>query len=111
MYPLPDLTNRVDLPPAFIEPDVAGLYFRSVLIEKSGTSLLQHVHDHDHATFVGWGRARGWANGVWIGDKGRGEAFEIKAGQEHLFQALQDNTFLTCTHDHASAESVTKKGI
>jgi quercetin dioxygenase-like cupin family protein len=111
MYPLPDLSNQIELPAEYIEPDVAGLYFRSVVIDKAGTSIVQHVHDHDHATFIGWGRARGWADGLWIGDKGRGEAFEIKAGQEHLFQALEDNTLLACTHDHASAESVKGKGI
>lgn len=111
MYPLPDLTHSLaDQPVERIEI-VANLYFRSVLLKAAGTAIPQHEHDHPHATFVGSGRARGWADGRWIGDKGPGEAYEILPGQKHVFQALEANTLLACAHDQASAESVKRKEI
>lgn len=110
MYPPPEATTKLSEQPVERIEIVAGLYFRSVLLE-NGTVIPQHVHDHDHATFVGSGRARGWANGRWIGDKGPGEAFEVLAYQEHVFQALEANTRLCCVHDIESAESVKRKGI
>ena len=90
---------------------VGGLYFRSVFLPTSGLCIPQHVHDHDHVTFVGSGRVRGWCDDVWIGDKGRGEAFAITAGHQHRFEALDDNTLLTCVHSVASALSIARKGL
>lgn len=111
MHSLPEISHQLTEQPVERIEEACGLYFRSVLLEKAGTVIPQHRHDHDHATFVGAGRARGWANGAWIGDKGAGEAFEVKAGCAHVFQALEPNTRLTCVHDIASAESVKAKEI
>ena len=86
--------------------EVAGLYFRSVLLPTAGMLIDQHIHDHDHATYVGNGKARAWSDGKLLGDFSAGSAVEIKAGLYHQFQALEDQTRLTCVHDIASAESV-----
>jgi hypothetical protein len=91
--------------------EACGLYFRSVLIQDAGTVIPQHSHDHDHCTFVASGKARGWADGRPLGDKSAGEVFEIKAGAQHVFQALEPMTRLACVHDIASAESVKRKGL
>lgn len=91
--------------------EVAGLYFRSVVIPQAGMSIDQHVHDHDHATFVGNGRVRAYGNGELMGEYDAGSAVEIRAGVYHLFEALEDNTRLCCVHDIASAESVKAKGV
>lgn len=90
--------------------EVAGIYFRSVLIPYKGMVADQHVHDHDHATFVGAGKVRAVADGKLLGDYEAGRAIEIKAGVYHQFEALEDNTRLACVHDIASAESVRVKG-
>lgn len=110
MHPLPEITHALEDHPVESIEIVGGLYFRSVKLQK-GTVIPQHVHDYDHATFVGSGRARGWSNGYWLGDRGPGEAFLVAAYEEHVFQALEDNTLLACVHDQVSAESVRKKGI
>ncbi len=104
-------TRQVSSIPTECIEEAAGLYFRSVLLVEQGTLISQHEHDHDHATLVCSGRARGWCDGMPLGDKGPGEAFEIKAGSAHAFQALEANTRLTCVHSIASAESVKRKGI
>jgi quercetin dioxygenase-like cupin family protein len=96
------------------EPEVkifeaSGLYFRSHTLRHAMDIIPQHVHDHDHATFVAAGRARAWKDGVLVGDRSAGEAFEIEAGAEHIFQALEPKTMLVCVHDLKSAEKL--KGI
>lgn len=109
MYALPE--NPIILLEQPVEKidEASGLYFRSVLLEDANTIIPTHAHDHDHATVVGSGRARGWKGTYWIGDKGPGEAFEIKAREEHTFMSLEPMTRLICTHDIASAESVKRK--
>lgn len=78
----------------FIETK-GGIYFRSVLLSE-GTSIPQHVHSEDHATFVGQGKARVFVNGKYVQDVEAGHAVEMKAGDAHVFQALENNTRLTC---------------
>lgn len=107
-YPLPEGVELAEHPVERIE-EVCGIYFRSVFLESAGLVIPQHKHDHDHATFVGSGKARVWVDGVWFGDYEAGSAVPIKAGREHVFQALEANTRLACVHDVASAESVKKR--
>lgn len=111
MHSLPDLSTRLEDQPVERIEIVGNLYFRSVLLKKRGTSIPQHSHDHDHATLVCSGAARVWIGGVYHGDFEAGHAVEIKAGRQHVFQALEANTRLCCVHDVASAESVKAKGI
>lgn len=94
----------------FIE-EVCGIYFRSVLLAKAGMRIGQHVHDHDHATYCGSGRARMVVDGVTQGEVCAGRAVPVLAGKRHEFIALEDNTRLTCVHDVASAESIKAKGL
>lgn len=108
MYPLPQVSN-LQPPVEFIE-EVCGIYFRSILL-REGDFVTQHVHDHDHATYCGSGKARLWVDGEWKCDVEAGRAVEIKAGCNHAFQALTKETRLTCVHDVESAESIRKKGV
>lgn len=110
-HPIPTTTHKLhDLPVERIT-EVGGLYFRSVLFTDAGIIIPQHVHDHDHVTFVGSGRFRGWKDGEWIGDRVAGQAFEIPAGSSHLFMSLEPNSLLTCVHNVESALSVKRKGL
>lgn len=91
--------------------DVAGIYFRSILIPKKGTLVPQHAHDHDHATYCGRGRAAMFVDGVMVRELKEGQAAKVEAGRSHAFAALEDNTRLTCVHDVASATAVKQRGI
>ena len=93
-----------DVPVESIQ-EVGGIYFRSIMLEKAGMIVWQHVHDHEHATYIGRGSARLWVDGQWIGDYKEDQAVGIEAGKKHMFQALAPNTRLTCVHDVASAEA------
>lgn len=86
--------------------EVCGIYFRSVLLPVKGMKIPQHVHDHDHATYVGNGSARVWADEKLVGDFAAGTAVPVLAGVRHEFEALEANTRLTCVHDAKSAESI-----
>lgn len=90
---------------------VCGTYFRSVLLPKAGMRIGQHVHDHDHATYCGSGRAQLIVDGITQGEVCAGHAAAVLAGKRHEFIALEDNTRLTCVHDAASAESIKAKGL
>jgi len=104
------MLEESEIPIEFIE-EVAGLYFRSILLKYPGMVVPQHVHDHDHATYIGNGCARLYVDGVLKGDYPAGHAVEIKAGHEHTFVSLEPNTRLTCVHNAVSAQSVKAKGV
>lgn len=91
--------------------EVCGIYFRSILIPKAGTRISQHAHDHDHATYIGQGKAALRIGGQLMGLFAAGRAIPILAGQQHEFEALEDNTRLTCVHDVKSADSIKQKGL
>ena len=103
MYPKEALVEFVD--------EVCGIYFRSMLLKNTGDLALQHVHDHDHVTYVGNGAVRFYVDGKFIADVPAGKAVEIKAGVPHQFRALAPNTRITCVHDVASAESLKKQNL
>lgn len=107
--PIPtDVTPLSEQPVEYIE-EVCGLYFRSIVLAK-GQVVPQHVHPYNHATFIASGRARAWSGGNWKGDFEAGRAVEVTAGIEHVFQALEDNTRLSCIHDTRSAEFIKSTG-
>lgn len=102
--------DPADAPIEFVE-EVAGFYFRSVLIKKANICVSQHVHDYDHALYVGAGSARVWVDDELKGDYPAGHAIEIKAGKRHCVMSLEPNTRLSCIHDRASAERIKARGV
>lgn len=98
-HSLPVLTDeKMDQPVEFID-EVGGFLYRSILLKKAGTVIPQHKHDTDHNTLVCAGKGRLWVNGKCRGDYEAFSAVEVKAGDEHLWQALEANTRLTCQFD------------
>lgn len=98
MYAVPEKTHDVDQP-AEVWTECGTFGFRSALLATAGTLIKQHVHSDSHATLVCSGRARGWADGVYLGEKGPGEAFWVEGGKRHSFQAIEPMTRLSCvTH-------------
>lgn len=87
----------MDQPVEYIE-EVAGLYFRSILLEDTGSRVPQHKHDHDHATLVASGTALAWADGKYLGAFKAPQAIAIRADVEHIFEAQEPNTRLVCVH-------------
>jgi hypothetical protein len=92
-----------------IMTDVAGLYFRSYLLPEVGTIIPQHVHDYDHATLVCAGSVDVNIDGVYAGQYQAGQAIEIQAGKQHVFQSVEPMTRLCCVHQTESAISAQKK--
>lgn len=103
MYALPEIPETAKREPVESVEFCENFYFRSVVLTK-GDVVGQHQHDLPHATFVGWGKVRGWKNGAWMGDKSRGQAFHVEAGVEHAYQALEDS-LLACVY-HTDMEGV-----
>ena len=91
--------------------EVGPFYFRSILIENQGERIAQHVHDYDHATLCGSGKARVYIDGVETGILEAGQALMVKANHRHEFESLENNTRLTCVHDVRSTESIKRKGL
>lgn len=91
--------------------EIAGIYFRSILIPEAGEKIEQHVHPYDHATYCGSGRARLYVNGIFQCDVEAGQAIEVKANLHHQFEALEPNTRLTCVHNTQSAAFIKESGI
>lgn len=93
----------------FIE-EVEGIYFRSVFLPFKGMTIPQHRHDVAHPTLCGSGKARLYVDGRFCCDIEAGHAVPIKAGVDHLFEALEDDTRLTCVFDAARANEIKDKG-
>lgn len=109
VHALPEIDPATLHKPAENIQIAAGIYFRSVVLT-NGEVIPQHVHAAEHATYVGAGAARLWIDGVWRQDLRAGEAAEIEAGREHLFQALEEGTRLTCVWREDVAEAMFKGG-
>lgn len=80
-----------------------GLAFFGVLLSK-GMVIPQHKHEWPHATYIGAGSARHWADGVYQGIVSQSDALELAADTEHVFEALEDGTLITCVWPEALAD-------
>lgn len=94
MHPLPDVSSHIEPPVEFVD-EVCGIAFRSTIVQK-GKCIGQHAHPYAHATLCGSGAARLWVDGVFREDIRKGQAVQIEAGYVHIFQALEDDTLLSC---------------
>lgn len=90
---------------------VGPFYFRSIFLPAVGMRVSQHIHDYDHATLCGSGKARLYVDGKETQIVEAGQAVEIKAYCRHEFESLECNTRLTCVHDPKSAEMIRERGI
>ena len=93
----------------FVE-EVDGIYFRSVFLPFKGAMIPQHVHDESHPTYCGSGKARLYVDDVFARDVEAGHAVKVAAGKRHSFEALEDNTRLTCIWDAEKALRLKQKG-
>lgn len=88
-----------------------GIYFRSIFLPFRGDCGEQHVHDESHPTYCGSGRARLYVEGTFRMDVEAGHAVKVEAGKKHFFEALEDNTRLTCVWDAEKALRLKQKGF
>ena len=91
--------------------EVGPFYFRSICLPEAGMRIPQHVHDYDHATLCGNGKARVYKDGVILKIIEAGEAVLIEAFHRHEIESLEKNTRLICVHDPKSVESIERKGL
>lgn len=94
----------------FVE-EVAGIYFRSVLLPFAHMTIPQHIHPYDHATLIGSGRAALWVDDEFDGEYPAGTAVFLGANKKHLWESLEPNTRLTCVHDTTSANFIKANGL
>ncbi len=111
MHLLPSEFNALKQQPVERINEACGIYTRTILLERAGTYIPQHAHDHDHATLVCNGKARAWVDGACVGDFIAGDLVPIEANRKHVFMSLEPMTRLACIHDIESAESVKAKGV
>lgn len=102
-WPVPTNLNQVHEELVEFVDVVGGLMFRSVNLKKDWL-VDQHVHEVDHVTVVGSGGVRFWKNGKWEQDIYAFSAIEVKAGDLHIFQALENNTKMSCVFDTSTAQ-------
>ena len=103
MYPMPDLSKFTEPPVEFVGEE-EGISARTTILAKAGDCVGQHAHQYSHATLIGSGSVRMWVDGAWEGDFKRGSLAGVKAGGVHIFQALEDDTLMSCLTISASAE-------
>lgn len=96
--PLPSGMRLGDQPVEYIE-EVGGIYFRAILLQNIGDAVPQHTHDYAHVTLIAAGKVRLWIEGAWVADIEAFKAIEIEAHRQHVFQALEPNTRLSCVHN------------
>ena len=78
-----------------------GVYAREQTLA-AGQEVEKHVHDYDHLSYLGAGRALVEVDGEMQVLDGPC-MLEIKAGKKHRIQALTDLTWL-CIHSEAIAD-------
>lgn len=88
-----------------------GIYFRSVFLPFKGMIGEQHAHDVSHPTLCGSGKARLYVDGRFQEDVEAGGIVGIEAGKKHFFEALEDNTRLTCVFDAEKALRLKEEGF
>lgn len=91
--------------------EVAGVYFRSILLPEAGMKVSQHVHPYDHATYCGSGSALLFVDGVFQRIVYAGDVVEVKANMKHEFESAEPNTRLTCVHNVESADFIKERGL
>ena len=83
-----------------------GVYAREQTLE-AGHEVEKHVHDYDHLSYLGSGRALVEIEGEMRVLDGPC-MLEVKAGKKHRIQALTDITWL-CIHAESVADPEIKK--
>jgi quercetin dioxygenase-like cupin family protein len=76
-----------------------GIFIKQMIVPKAGTYVPQHSHTWDHVSMLAVGSIRVWKDGVLDGDYTAPTGIMIKAGVEHTFLALVDQTILYCVHN------------
>lgn len=84
--------------------EVGGFAVHSVCLKNAGDAVPQHRHEVDHITLVSTGKVRLWVNGRHIKDIAAFGVLEVKAGDEHVLQALEPMTRLTCVINTTTAQ-------
>ncbi len=79
--------------------EVDDIWVRAYDLKKAGRIASQHVHAHDHITFVSSGSVQAWQDGEDLGTFNAPSMITIPANKKHAFVALSDNVVLCCLHN------------
>lgn len=76
---------------------VGGVYAKELWLEHVGDKVLSHSHTYDHLSLVARGRVRVTVDGVTTDYPAR-SAVNVKAGKEHMIEALEAGSLWYCIH-------------
>lgn len=79
--------------------EVDDIWIRAYTVPKAKSIISQHVHVHDHITFVSRGTIEAWKDGELMGEFVAPAIIKIPAGAKHAFKALTDDVCLCCLHN------------
>lgn len=86
--------------PEYVEfAQVDDIWVRAYTVPRAQMIIAQHVHVHDHITFVSQGAVEAWQNGELLGEFVAPSLIKIPAGKKHAFKALTDDVCLCCLHN------------
>lgn len=105
MKTLPATFLKIEQPPSF-QVCVDDIFLKQVGPLKQGMVVPQHVHAHDHHTVLVRGAVSVFADGAYQRDYRAPYPILIRAGTQHAFVALEDETLLLCVHNLHGSEEV-----
>lgn len=79
--------------------EVDDIWVRAYSVPKAKTIIAQHVHEHDHITFVSRGTVEAWQDDELLGHFVAPAIVKIPAGKKHVFIATTDDVVLCCLHN------------
>lgn len=97
MIPIPTSFVPVEQPPEW-QVSVDGVFIKQMVLAKVGHIVPQHVLAYDHHSMLAHGAVRLWADGQYAGDFVAPSPILIRAGVQHTFMALEDETIVYCIH-------------
>lgn len=90
----------------YTSPDY--IFMKGMLMEKKGTTVLQHSHEYAHTSLLVKGSVEVFLHGELKGKTYTAPAFiAVPAKAKHLFQALEDDTHVYCIHNMADYSLLT----
>ena len=93
LVPIADQPPEIEF---YIDDD---LFVKQMWLKKSGYTVPQHSHEHDHVTMLAQGVVDVWLEDEHVGRYTAPVPIPIKAGTKHLFVAAVDNCVLYCIHN------------
>ncbi len=85
---------------------VSNVWIKMLDFKKKGSVVVTHQHSFDHQTLLAKGKLRVFVDEQHLRDFTAPEIIVIRAGQNHVMEALEEGTVAYCIHALRSSERV-----